>query len=144
MRSTLLIALAIASVHLACATTPAPTVTPTPIDPVSDYSIAQLVRWSNAGAEAIFRVPGVVGFGLDEEGRRITIDMEPRRGALDEMDAALSTLDAPRTPSQLTLDARAPLNGADTSPRLWKATSVTPSPLPWKQYPRCPSEPRCL
>lgn len=97
-RNTLLIVLAIASVLLACTATPIPTATPkpTPTKPASDYSIAQLVDWDNDVGEVLSRVPGIVGIGLDEGARRITIRMAPRRGARAEIEAALSTLDAPR------------------------------------------------
>lgn len=100
MRNTLLSTLVLATILLACTSVPTPpataTVRPVPTRPVSDYTMAQLAQWWNSHGEVIIRVQGIVMTGLDETARRIKIRMLPRRGAREEMEAALSSIYAPR------------------------------------------------
>ena len=58
--------------------------------------MAQLARWWSAHGDVIIRVQGIIGTGLDETAQRIKIRILPRRGAREEMEAALSTIDVPR------------------------------------------------
>ena len=98
MWNTFLIIIAVGALLLACNQAPAPTATqgPTPTNPVSGYSMSQIVRWEAALADQGFQIPGVTVYGLDERAGRIKINMAPRRGAREKFEDQLSTLDVPR------------------------------------------------
>ncbi len=59
------------------------------------YSMAQLIEWYELMRDAVWSVPGVAGTDLHEGKNRIVIGMYPRRGAREEMEAALATLGIP-------------------------------------------------
>ena len=61
-----------------------------------EYSMAHLARWYRALNNVIGRVPGIVFTDLDEGKNRIEIVMQPRRGAREEMEAAIALVDVPR------------------------------------------------
>ena len=127
MWNMVLITLAVGAVLLACNRTPAPTATtePTPTKLAADYSMAQLVRWKDAHAGLAFQLPGVNRVGLDERAGRIRIRMAPRRGAREELEALLSTLDVPRDAFAVDMGVR-PLPGAGHLTRSWTKPPVNP------------------
>ena len=61
-----------------------------------EYSMAHLANWYGALDDVIWQVEGVVMTGLDERMNRIQIDMQPRRGAREEMEAAIASVGVPR------------------------------------------------
>ena len=61
-----------------------------------EYSMAHLNAWYRTLRGVIWQVPGISGTGLDERINRIEIDMQPRRGGREEMEAAIATVDVPR------------------------------------------------
>ena len=61
-----------------------------------EYSMAHLARWYRALNNVIGQVPGIVFTDLDEGKNRIEIVMQPRRGAREEMEAAIGSVDVPR------------------------------------------------
>ena len=61
-----------------------------------DYSMAHLADWNRALNEVIWQVPGITLTDLDEGKNRIEIVMQPRRGAREEMEAAIASVDVPR------------------------------------------------
>ena len=61
-----------------------------------EYSMAHLARWYRALNNVIGQVPGIVFTDLDEGKNRIEIVMQPRRGAREEMEAAIALVDVPR------------------------------------------------
>ena len=58
--------------------------------------MAHLNTWYRTLRDVIWQVPGIVGTDLDERINRIEIDMQPRRGGREEMEAAIATVDVPR------------------------------------------------
>ena len=65
-------------------------------NPEDEYSMAHLARWYRALNNVIGQVPGIVFTDLDEGKNRIEIVMQPRRGAREEMEAAIASVDVPR------------------------------------------------
>ena len=60
------------------------------------YSMAHLNTWYRALRDVVWQVPGISGTDLNERINRIEIDMLPRRGGREEMEAAIATVDVPR------------------------------------------------
>ena len=60
------------------------------------YSIDHLDAWYKTMMDVIWQVPGIAWTDLDERKNRIEIGMYPRRGAREEMEAAIATVDVPR------------------------------------------------
>ena len=65
-------------------------------NPEDEYSMSDLAAWYRTLNDVIFQVPGIVFTDLDEVNNRIEIGMQPRRGALKEMEAAITSVDVPR------------------------------------------------
>ena len=61
-----------------------------------EYSMAHLDAWYKTLSDVIWKVPGIAWTDLDERKNRIEIGMYPRRGAREEMEVALATVDVPR------------------------------------------------
>ena len=61
-----------------------------------EYSVADLAAWYKALSTVIWQVPGIAWTDLDEAKNRIEIGMYPRRGAREEIEAAIATVDVPR------------------------------------------------
>ena len=62
-----------------------------------EYSMAHLARWYRALNNVIGQVPGITCLLILDEGKnRIEIVMQPRRGAREEMEAAIALVDVPR------------------------------------------------
>ena len=61
-----------------------------------EYSMAHLNAWYRALRDVVWQVPGIAGTDLDERINRIEIEMLPRRGGREEMEAAIATVDVPR------------------------------------------------
>ena len=72
----------------------APTPSPTPAE--AEYSAADLARWYERLVDVTWRVPGIAWTDLNEARNRIEIGIYPLRGAREEWEAALATLDVPR------------------------------------------------
>ncbi len=64
-------------------------------DPDSEYNKSDLTEWSRTLRDVIWQVPGMVYTYLDEPKNRIRIGMEPRRGAREEMEAAIESVGVP-------------------------------------------------
>ena len=63
--------------------------------PDLEYSVGDLAEWHRALRDVIWQVPGIVYTYLDEPKNRIRIGMEPRRGAREEMEAAIESVGVP-------------------------------------------------
>ena len=61
-----------------------------------EYSMAHLNAWYKTLRDVVWQVPGIAGTDLNERINRIEIDMQPRRGGREEMEAAIATVDVPR------------------------------------------------
>ena len=61
-----------------------------------EYSMDHLDAWYKTLSSVIGQVPGIAHTDLDEGINRIEIGMQPRRGAREEMEAAIATVDVPR------------------------------------------------
>ncbi len=64
-------------------------------DPDSEYSKSDLTEWNRTLRDVIWQVPGMAYTYLDEPKNRIRIGMEPRRRALEEMQAAIESVGVP-------------------------------------------------
>ena len=73
---------------------------------VGEYSMAHLDAWYKTLSGVIWQVPGIAWTDLDERKNRIEIGMRPRRGAREEMEAAIATVDVPR--QAIVLDVGCP------------------------------------
>ena len=60
------------------------------------YSKGDLTEWHRTLRDVIWQVPGMAYVYLDEPANRIKIGMEPRRGAREEMQAAIESVGVPR------------------------------------------------
>ena len=60
------------------------------------YSKGDLTEWHRTLRDVIWQVPGMAYVYLDEPANRIKIGMEPRRGAREEMEAAIESVGVPR------------------------------------------------
>ena len=63
--------------------------------PDLEYSVGDLAEWHRALRDVIWQVPGIAYTYLDEPKNRIRIGMEPRRGAREEMAAAIESVGVP-------------------------------------------------
>ena len=70
--------------------------TPSPTPAEAEYSAADLARWYKRLVDVTWRVPGIAWTDLNEAKNRIEIGIYPLRGAREEWEAALATLDVPR------------------------------------------------
>ena len=70
--------------------------TPSPTPAEAKYSAADLARWYERLVDVTWRVPGIAWTDLNEARNRIEIGIYPLRGAREEWEAALATLDVPR------------------------------------------------
>ena len=70
--------------------------TPSPTPAEAEYSAADLARWYERLVDVTWRVPGIAWTDLNEAKNRIEIGIYPLRGAREEWEAALATLDVPR------------------------------------------------
>ena len=70
--------------------------TPSPTPAQAEYSAADLARWYERLVDVTWRVPGIAWTDLSEARNRIEIGIYPLRGAREEWEAALATLDVPR------------------------------------------------
>ena len=70
--------------------------TPSPTPAEAEYSEADLARWYERLVDITWQVPGIAWTDLDERTNRIEIGVYPLRGAREEWEAALATLDVPR------------------------------------------------
>ena len=70
--------------------------TPSPTPAEAEYSAADLARWYERLVDVTGRVPGIAWTDLNEASNRIEIGIYPLRGAREEWEAALATLDVPR------------------------------------------------
>ena len=61
-----------------------------------EYSMDHLAAWYESLKDVAWQVPGISWSDLDEGKNRIEISMYPRRGAREEMEAALARVDVPR------------------------------------------------
>ena len=61
-----------------------------------EYSMAHLDAWSKTLGDVIWQVPSIAWIDLDERTNRIEIGMYPQRGAREEMEAAIATVNVPR------------------------------------------------
>ena len=64
--------------------------------PDLEYSVGDLAEWHRTLRDVIWQVPGIAYTYLDEPKNRIRIGMEPRRGAREEMAAAIESVGVPR------------------------------------------------
>ncbi len=64
--------------------------------PDLEYSMADLSEWNRTLRDVIWQVPGITYTYLDEPKNRIRIGMEPRRGAREDMEAAIESMGVPR------------------------------------------------
>jgi heat shock protein HslJ len=64
----------------------------------SEYSMADLRAWLKAMEEAAVGVPGIYIYlsAVDEKNQRIAINIRPLRGALEQMEAVIAKVAAPR------------------------------------------------
>ena len=69
--------------------------TPSPTPAEAEYSAADLARWYERLVD-VRKVPGIAWTNLNEASNRIEIGIYPLRGAREEWEAALETLDVPR------------------------------------------------
>ena len=69
--------------------------TPSPTPAEAEYSAADLARWYERLVD-VRKVPGIAWTNLNEASNRIEIGIYPLRGAREEWEAALATLDVPR------------------------------------------------
>ena len=69
--------------------------TPSPTQAEAEYSAADLARWYERLVD-VRKVPGIGWTDLNEAKNRIEIGIYPLRGAREEWEAALATLDVPR------------------------------------------------
>ena len=60
------------------------------------YSKGDLTEWHRTLRDVIWQVPGMAYVYLDEPSNRIKIGLEPRRGAREEMQAAIESVGVPR------------------------------------------------
>ena len=79
------------STTVARSTATAPSTTPAE----AEYSAADLARWYERLVD-VRKVPGIAWTNLNEASNRIEIGIYPLRGAREEWEAALATLDVPR------------------------------------------------
>ena len=63
--------------------------------PDLEYSMADLAEWNRTLRDVIWKVAGISYTYLDEPKNRIRIGMQPRRGAREDMEAALASVDVP-------------------------------------------------
>ena len=70
--------------------------TPSPTPAEAEYSAADLARWYERLVDVTWRVPGFAWTDLNEARNRIEIGIYSLRGAREEWEAALATLDVPR------------------------------------------------
>ena len=63
--------------------------------PDLEYGMADLAEWNRTLRDVIWQVPGITYTYLDEPRNRIRIGMEPRRGAREEMQAAIESTGVP-------------------------------------------------
>ena len=63
--------------------------------PDLQFSMADLSEWNRTLRDVIWQVPGITYTYLDEPKNRIRIGMQPRRGAREEMQAAIESVDVP-------------------------------------------------
>ena len=70
--------------------------TPSPTPAEAEYSAADLARWYERLVDVTRKVPGIAWTDLNEARNRIEIGIYPLRGAREEWEAALATLDVPR------------------------------------------------
>ena len=63
--------------------------------PDLQYSMADLSEWNRTLRDVIWQVSGITYTYLDEPKNRIRIGMEPRRGAREEMQAAIESVGVP-------------------------------------------------
>ena len=64
--------------------------------PDLEYSMGDLAEWNRTVRDVIWQVPGITYTYLDEPKNRIRIGMQPRRGAREDMEAAIASVDVPR------------------------------------------------
>ena len=69
---------------------------PSPTTTEAGYSEADLARWYERLVDVAWGVPGIGWTDLNEANNRIEIGVYPLRGAREEWEAALATLDVPR------------------------------------------------
>ena len=69
--------------------------TPSPTQAEAEYSAADLARWYERLVD-VRKVPGIAWTDLNEAKNRIVMGVYPLRGAREEWEAALATLDVPR------------------------------------------------
>ena len=70
--------------------------TPSPTPAEAEYSAADLARWYERLVDVTWRVPGFAWTDLNEARNHIEIGIYSLRGAREEWEAALATLDVPR------------------------------------------------
>ena len=63
--------------------------------PDLEYSMGDLAEWNRTVRDVIWQVPGITYTYLDEPKNRIRIGMQPRRGAREEMLAAIESVGVP-------------------------------------------------